>query len=133
MAAPVAGEDTGAGAFGTADDEVDVLGVGGGKVVQLTEDFGFVVFDEPAHQLGLDDLALGDGEGGAAGSPPGGDAVVADALGSGVEEVGGAGGEVELATVTAGSGAEESESVLDVGELLLEVVWHELRGLCGGR
>ncbi len=44
--AAAAGKDAGAGAFGTTEGEVEILGVGGGKVVELTEDFGFVMFDK---------------------------------------------------------------------------------------
>jgi len=138
VVAATAGKDAATGAFGTTEGQVDVLGVLGRKVVEVTEDLGLVMFDEPAHEFGLDGLALGDGEGGAAGAPPGGDAVVADAVGAGVvdglEEVGGVGGEVELAAVAAGTGSELGERFLDVGELLLEVgggcvgdggfIWH---------
>jgi len=99
------GEDAGAGAFGAAEGEVDVLGVFGGKVVEVAEDFGLVMFDEPAHEFGLDGLALRDGEFRAAGVPPGLDAVEADAFGTRVgadsEEVAGICGEVELSAMDA--------------------------------
>lgn len=121
VTAAVAGQRSGAVAFGTTDDQVDILRVSGGKLVELMKYFGLVMLDEPAHQLGLDGLALGDGEGGAAGSPPGGDAVVADALGAGVEEVAGVCGEVELSAGAAGPGSEQGESVFGLGQLLLEV------------
>lgn len=120
VAAAFVAHFAGALAFMAPDDYMDILKLLGRQFRKFATYFGVMMLDKPMHELVFDLGSVVDAEMLAAVLPPAGEALVADRISTGLEEITGLGTEVELSANRTRFDPEQAKGILHVRHVALE-------------